>query len=293
VLHAGAGDEGSASDRVDLFDPKSRAWSRGAPLAVARKHHASTVLADGRVLVCGGEEVSVGPSGISHAGAVLASCELYDPTTNKWSGAPPMSAKRARFTLTTLVDGRALAVGDPGAELFDAAKAKWEPAPAPSVAYVAHTATLLPDGRVVVIGANVAPPVKAAIDVFDPKAGTWTAEAPPQMALTDHSATLLDDGSVLVVGGVVASAAVQSGLAFAAVYEPKRRRWDLTGQPHAPHWRHAALALPSGDVLVAGGEHEDAELYHREIWIDPTPDLTTRLDQLRMRDAPAAGGPGR
>ncbi len=62
-------------------------WSRLADSAVGRKYYASGVLADGRVVVCGGE--------ISDSSGVIQkdwtnTCEIYNPLTDKWiSFAPP------------------------------------------------------------------------------------------------------------------------------------------------------------------------------------------------------------
>jgi len=52
-------------------------WSRLADSTQARKYFASAVLADGRVLVCGGE--------YSDAGSDTNTCEIYDPVANSWT----------------------------------------------------------------------------------------------------------------------------------------------------------------------------------------------------------------
>ncbi len=63
-------------------------WTRLADSIVARKYFASAVLADGRVLVCGGE--------YSDASGTLQQdstnkCEIYDPVANTWSPVNPPS----------------------------------------------------------------------------------------------------------------------------------------------------------------------------------------------------------
>jgi Kelch motif len=59
-------------------------WSRLADSNQARKYFASAVLADGRVLVCGGE--------YSDAGGDTNTCEIYDPVADSWTVLSPPTA---------------------------------------------------------------------------------------------------------------------------------------------------------------------------------------------------------
>lgn len=60
-------------------------WSALANSNVARKYFGSAVLADGRVLVCGGEYTDA--SGVQTQDW-NNSCEIYDPVANQWSTVP-------------------------------------------------------------------------------------------------------------------------------------------------------------------------------------------------------------
>ena len=86
--------EGPALSSTELFDPASRSWRTAGSLISARSSPAATVLADGKVLVMGGD----GPIGADEAnllqpyqqfggpvtnGPVLTS-ELYDPAVGSW-----------------------------------------------------------------------------------------------------------------------------------------------------------------------------------------------------------------
>jgi hypothetical protein len=61
-------------------------WSRLADAHVARKYFASAVLADGRLVVCGGE---YSDSSGSNQNDDTNTCEVYDPNANTWSTLSP------------------------------------------------------------------------------------------------------------------------------------------------------------------------------------------------------------
>ena len=66
---------------AEAFDPVRGAWAPLAPMNDARNGHTATLLADGRVLVAGGE--------------LISKVEVFDPTMGKWTRAKDMSVARA------------------------------------------------------------------------------------------------------------------------------------------------------------------------------------------------------
>jgi N-acetylneuraminic acid mutarotase len=93
-------------------------------------------------------------------------------------------------------------------------------------------------------------------------AGSWWWEAGTARLVLPHAsrstlpqrrafgvAVLLRDGRVLVVGGYNDRGAVGS----AELYDPKRNRWTFAGSV-TPVGRQAAVLLPNGRALVAGGQ---------------------------------------
>lgn len=160
---AGATDLTASSE---IYDPATGTWSATGPLTTGRQGHTATLLANGQVLIAGGQTSLTRGGNVTFVSAGLAA-------------APSASAER-----------------------FDPARNSWQPIASLSSERVEHTATLLPNGQVLVVGgvgkAGDAP--LASAERYDPAADRWIAVAAPT-ARAGHTATLLPDGSILVVGG--------------------------------------------------------------------------------------------
>ena len=141
---------------AEIYDPASGRFQPTDPLGQGRGFHRATLLADGRVLVSGG-------FGAVDAASfdVLATSEIFDPATGKFSPAGALQIARAAHSALLLPDGRVLAVGGLGAqtgagisqtELFDARTGNWTAGPLLDPARVGVTATLLGNGKVLLFG---------------------------------------------------------------------------------------------------------------------------------------------
>ena len=72
----------------------------------------AATLADGRVLVAGGERDTCGVDGLcGETYVAIDSASLYDPATDAWTALPPMPEPRAGGAAVTLTDGSVLIVG--------------------------------------------------------------------------------------------------------------------------------------------------------------------------------------
>jgi uncharacterized delta-60 repeat protein len=220
-------------------------------MSTTRYQHTATLLPNGKVLICGGQD-NTGP---------LSDPELYDPATGTWHAPGPMNAGRAEHTATLLPDGKCLLAGGLGnqgslssAELYDdSATPLWMPTGALNKARDDHTANLLPDGRVLVVGGfdeSLPAPISAS-ELYYPARGTWTVTGSLNIARDYHTATLLPNGKVLVAGGFGNS--FPGPLSSAELYDPAVGAWTATGPLNFAHYFHTATLLPDGKVLVVGG----------------------------------------
>jgi hypothetical protein len=124
---AGLGDqEALVTYQMHLLDLTSGASSPTGTMALNRRASPGVLLPDGRVLIVGGTVVAGNPP----RGIALASNELYDPAANRWAPAASMTLPRVGHALTSLPDGRVLAIGGairagPPAEIYDPQSDRW------------------------------------------------------------------------------------------------------------------------------------------------------------------------
>lgn len=132
VLIAGAGLKSARFDlgvTAELYDPASGHWSATGDMQAGRGHHTATLLANGRVLIAGGNAPYGGPFHFDGWEAPLASAELYDAVTDQWTATASMSMTRAMFAAAS-VGNQVLIVGADSAsgttsERYDVTTGAW------------------------------------------------------------------------------------------------------------------------------------------------------------------------
>lgn len=232
-------------------------FSSKGPMSAARARAAGS-FQGGMVLVAGG-------TSFSGFCLPIRTAELYDTTTGLFSPTGSMSATRCEAKSVALTDGRLLVVGGLGngidtAELFDPASGSFSPTGPLNVARgVGFSVTLLGDGRVLVAGGDNFNGTTDTAELFDPNSNSFTmTNGVMTTPRSEHSATLLSNGKVLLAGG-------GSGFTCAPVarsaelFDPVSETFTAVGSAlGASLWGHAAALLPSGKVLLAGGEPDCA-----------------------------------
>jgi hypothetical protein len=152
VLLVGGSGTGAYNDptpaSAELYDPTTGKFILTGSMTVRRwSGHTATLLKDGRVLIEGGNASAVQE-------VPLASAELYDPKTGRFSTTGSMAVARDTQSATLLLDGRVLVVGgdDHTAELYAPKTGQFGETGSTLVSRGGETATLLLDGRVLIAG---------------------------------------------------------------------------------------------------------------------------------------------
>lgn len=286
VIFSSAGCEVGADAPLPAEVPSLAVAQIGA-MSVERAAHQATVLETGQVLVTGG----CAGQGCDR---YHASVELFDPTTQSFQPAPPMSTPRAGHAAASLTDGRVLIVGgwtgqgaSASAEVYDPATGQWTVVGEMIDGRESLMAVPLPDGRVLIAGGSDGVRDLASAEVFDPGTSTFSSVGP--MGTNHYLATALADGRVLLTGGQRADGAT---LRSAEIYDPAWGTFQPAGEMAVARIKHAAALLADGRVLIIGGS--DARGYSdrfasTEIYDPgtgaflPGPDL--RRGRHKLRDA--------
>jgi WD40 repeat protein len=265
---------------AQLWDPTSATFSPAGALIQGGRlpdSVSATLLDDGRVLVVGD-----GPQTTNDASPAVRLGEIWDPLTRSFASAGLTIVPRSRHAAVRLADGSVLILGnsigmDGGstAEVFGPAAAPSpsddgspprSPSPLPrNVASAAAltelgsgnwsdgSSTLLPDGRVLILGFDGGAMLAR---LWDPATARITdAGSVEGNTFESHSATLLDDGRVLIAGGLHGTYG-DGPIASALTWDPATSDFTPTGSMITPRYRHLAVGLDRGRVLVLGGAGE-------------------------------------
>jgi N-acetylneuraminic acid mutarotase len=205
-----------------IYNPATGAWAApvGAQttLLTARFNHTATLLNDGRVLLCGGQNTNT-----DALGNALQSCEYYTPsscTNGEFSAAPNLLQARYNHTAVLLKDGKVWFAGGrnpliaatggylPTTERFDPGSGSFQSASPLIEARAYHTATLMGDGKALVVGGYNKRDVIAnkgiteSAEIYDPVSNSVTPAATMSTRRQSHAAVLSANGEVTVFGGL-------------------------------------------------------------------------------------------
>jgi N-acetylneuraminic acid mutarotase len=127
---------------------------------------------------------------------------------------------------------------------------------------VGHTATLLADGRVLIAGGGTFSEVWQTAEIYDPETGEFTLIESLLSPRYKHAATRLNNGDVLIIGGSDHND-WDGQYTSVELYDPENNRFYAAGELEGERFklREAVALLPSGEVLVAGG-NAIVELYN-------------------------------
>jgi MYXO-CTERM domain-containing protein len=246
---------------AELFDPTTSTWTALPELTTARYRHTATLLPDGRVLVAGGESETLGQA--------TSAAEVFDPQAGIWTTVGSMSGARFYHSATLVQGGQVLLAGGyvtitqsplKTAELFDPATGSFTPIVETTLLGAKHTATLLPEGKVLFaggyMGLGYSGPSDAA-KLFDPATQSFSSPISMKATHAQHVATLLPSGQVLLVGsyGFKTPFLTDISSPVAEVFDPATGTFSLVDPITSSRGSLTATLLPSGEVVVVGGQN--------------------------------------
>ena len=170
-----------------------------------------------------------------------------------WIPVGNMLEARAGHTATLLPDDKVLVVGGAfSGELYDPITRTFSLTGSPVCNHgPALKATLLAAGRALLTGGLSD---ERCAEVYDPETGGFSKVGDLNVDHWEHTATLLADGRVLIAGGSKRQNDARVSHAVAEIYDPVTETFSVAGSLNLDRTGHTATLLPSGQVLITGGE---------------------------------------
>ena len=264
VLVTGSWIWDSASNTTEVYDPATGSWTVVGNVTASRA--SLTLLADGRVLLAGGELPDFWSGGVP-----TNSSYLFDPITNTWSQTGYLNSNHARHSAVLLPNGRVLIAGGVGSgkltEIYDPATGYWSYGPSMNYVHSSGNLVSLPNGKALIAGSGDYEfdlDYTANAEVYNPTTNSWQIINSLNIPRGVHKAVTLTDGRVMVMGGFNNNNTSQN---TAESYNPVVGNWTLTGSMSLGSIEFSATTLANGMVLVTGGASANgikAEVYHPE-----------------------------
>jgi len=244
---------------VRKYSFRSDSWTRLPDLALTegRWYPGFARLADGSFLIMGG--------GTRPAATRTASCERFDPATERWRMTGSMLDACEFPPSALLYTGEVLATWS-RPQLYDPATERWRPTGAfkqpergwPN--HSDHSLVVLADGTALAIGIRTGPADNSVMaEIYDPQLQSWRLTSNPGLVRLQSEVIALPDGKILVAGGETEQQPspvpdVLGIVTWCDLYDPSLDAWRRVADMNEFREYHAVtLLVPDGRVLTTGG----------------------------------------
>jgi uncharacterized repeat protein (TIGR01451 family) len=233
---------------TELYDPVTSIFSSAGAMVNAHSEAAAVLLPSGQALVIGGlDNALFGPE-------VSFLVERYDAASGTFTATGSSASAGGNRAATLLPDGSVLIVGLQ-AERYDPASGTFSNTGALKFPRTLFNAPLLGNGQVLFAGGVFASGTGASKlgELYDPVTGMFATVGATNASRAQATATLLASGRVLIAGGFDITAGI-APVASAEVYDPATRAFTSSVSMLVARTLATATMLPSGKVLIAGGQ---------------------------------------
>ena len=287
---------GGGTNEAELYTPEMpgtlETWVATGNMVTARTGHLWNLLDDGRVFIVGGLDSSGNP---------LASAELYDYLTGKFSSTGNMATPRQHHRTVLLYTGKVLVTGGrPSAtanvlnsgELYDPVSGIFTPTGDMQRYRRLHRSTELLNGKILITGGlggtlNTANSILNGAELYNPATGTFTfTTGNMTTARYNHQAILLYTGKVLIAGGYGPSGTTSVLLNSAELYDPATNTFSSTGNMITARNSPFLTRLPNDKILVSNGSDAAGNTIQAlEIYDPATGTFTAAGNELVARNS--------
>ncbi|MGH7260938.1 MAG: Kelch repeat-containing protein [Nitrospiraceae bacterium] len=268
------------TNRVEVYDPATNAWTTRAPLPVGL-HHAAAVVVGNRLYVIGGYTQSF--LALWHP---VATVYLYDPDKDAWTERSPMPTPRGALAVAES-GGKLYAIGGydgssnkAEVEVYDPAGDTWiakAPLPTPRD----HLAAATVGVKIYAIGGRVNQSYArnlSTVEAYDPATDRWTKVADLPTARSGITAGVIHS-TIYVLGGEAPEGTFRTNEA----YTPETDRWHSAAP--MPTGRHGLGSAVVGDRLyvISGGPKPGGSYSNvNEVFTPPGPKPAGRASAAQV-----------
>ena len=224
-------------------------------LSTPRAAHAAIALADGDVLFIGG---CVEDS--CKAGPASRTIDRFEWSSGLIAPAGDLLEERVTMAAASLPDGRVMIAGGwAGAavtgsvDLYDPRTKQTRRAGRLAEPRADIAQATLRDGKILLAGGYRDGRALDLVELFDPASLTVKSVGRLRVARAGAGAALLADGRVIIVGGAENGPNGLVPSAAAEIFAPDSGRITPAGALATARYKHAAVSLKDGRVLVVGG----------------------------------------
>ena len=225
-----------------------------------RAAHTSTLLNDGRVLIAGG--IVEDGSGSERP---MNTAEIFDPITNEFISTGDMIESHCNHTATLLDNGEVLIIAGwkPGersdaVEIYNPETGKFRLAARLEKPLQAQNAVLLNNGKILIVGGNSSRTnYQMEAYLYDYKTNSFEKTGSLNYGRMAFTATLMNNGNVLITGGESITNNTKVILNKAEIYNTITGKFELTGDLNFQRYKHGAVLMQNGNVLLAGGSDKN------------------------------------